>query len=131
MIRPIAQRNIEIVEIPSIGDYQSPISFSVKAIDKPESLQSKKNTILLDANLIKFPLQLRKWKEGDWFIPFGMQGKKKVSDFFIDEKFSQFEKENTWLLISDGQITWIVNHRLDDRHKISASTSNYLQIVTY
>jgi tRNA(Ile)-lysidine synthase len=59
-----------------------------------------------------------------------MKGKKKLSDFFIDEKFSQFEKEDSWLLISNNEVVWIINHRLDDRHKVSSSTINVLQIET-
>ena len=59
-----------------------------------------------------------------------MKGKKKLSDFFIDEKFSQFEKKESWLLISDNEIVWLINHRLDDRYKVSRNTINVLQIET-
>ena len=75
-------------------------------------------------------VKIRKWKEGDSFVPFGMKGKKKLSDFFIDEKFSQFEKEDTWLLMSGNEVVWLINHRLDDRHKVSSITTNILQIET-
>ena len=56
-----------------------------------------------------------------------MDQMKKLSDFFINEKFSVLDKERTWLLVSDGKIVWICGHRLDDRFKITES-SNMLRI---
>lgn len=83
----------------------------------------------LDADKIQFPLSLRIWKEGDKFRPFGMRGKKKVSDFLIDKKLSRFEKENTWVLLSDNQIIWIVGHRIDDSFKLTDSSKTVLKIT--
>lgn len=81
-----------------------------------------------DLDKLSFPLVLRKWKTGDFFYPLGMNMKKKmVSDYFIDEKFSIFDKENTWLLCSEQQIIWVVGHRMDERFKISHSTENVFQ----
>jgi tRNA(Ile)-lysidine synthase len=60
-----------------------------------------------------------------------MQGKKKLSKFFKDEKFSLFEKENTWLLCNaDNEIIWVPNHRQDRRFSSKVSTKNYLKITT-
>ncbi len=76
-----------------------------------------------DYDLLKFPLTLRRWKKGDKFVPLGLKGKKKVSDFFIDHKFSLIQKEETWVLTNnDGKIIWIVGHRLDNRFKITNKT---------
>ena len=87
------------------------------------------NEIYVDKNLLKFPLLLGKWKEGQYFYPFGMQGKsKKVSKFFKDEKLSNLEKENTWILYSDNQIVWIVGKRLDERFKVTPNTTTILKI---
>jgi tRNA(Ile)-lysidine synthase len=130
VIQPLTSQLAEVFEIPSIGDYRTPFRISLNIIDKPHSLRTQKNGIFIDADTIKFPLKIRKWEEGDSFVPFGMKGKKKLSDFFIDEKFSQFEKEDTWLLISANEIVWLINHRLDDRHKVSSITTNILQIET-
>ncbi len=77
---------------------------------------------VLDFDKIQFPLVLRRWQKGDVFKPLGMQGKKKVSDFFIDQKMSLFEKENVWLLCSSGEIVWIVGHRIDERFKLVETT---------
>ena len=130
VIQPLMNQLAEVFEIPSLGDYNIPFRISLNTIDKPHSLRTKKKSVFLDADTIKFPLKIRKWEKGDSFVPFGMKGKKKLSDFFIDEKFSQFEKEKTWLLISDNEIVWLINHRLDDRHKVSSITTNVLQIET-
>lgn len=72
---------------------------------------------------------MRKWREGDYFYPFGMNGKKKkVSKFFKDEKMSVSEKENTWLLLSGKDIVWIVGRRADERFKVTENTTQILKI---
>lgn len=89
---------------------------------------SDSKTIFVDSKLVKFPLTLRKWKEGDYFYPFGMKGKKKVSKFLKDEKFSLSEKEKAWLLCSNNEVIWIVGERMDDRFKITEHTQTILKI---
>jgi tRNA(Ile)-lysidine synthase len=85
--------------------------------------------IFVDAQKIHYPLVLRKWKEGDSFQPFGMNGKtKKISKFFKDEKLSLIDKENTWLLCSDDQIVWVVGMRQDERFKIEKTSNRILKI---
>lgn len=86
------------------------------------------NCIFVDEDKIQFPLQLKRWTEGDYFYPFGMNGKKKLSKYFKDEKMSLIDKENTWLLCSDNQIIWIIGKRQDDRFKIDQKTTKILQI---
>ena len=86
-------------------------------------------TIFVDADQLVYPLVLRKWKTGDAFMPFGMDGKsKKVSKLFKDEKLSLIEKENIWLLCSNNQIVWIVGIRADDRFRTTNETKNILKI---
>lgn len=82
-----------------------------------------------DADKINFPLVLRKWQKGDYFYPLGMKGKKLLSDYFTDAKFSIPEKENTWLLLSGKKIVWVINHRMDERFKIKKETNNCIQLT--
>jgi tRNA(Ile)-lysidine synthase len=82
----------------------------------------------IDSRKVKYPIIIRKWKSGDHFYPLGMKQKKKLSDYFIDSKYSRFDKENTFILESDGKIVWIVGDRIDDRFKITDSTKEGLLI---
>ena len=77
----------------------------------------------LDFDKIQFPLILRHWHHGDRFHPLGMKGSKLLSDFFVDQKFTEWQKRNVWLLVSaDGDILWVVGYRIDERYKVSIST---------
>ena len=76
----------------------------------------------------RFPLIIRGWKTGDFFYPLGMKQKKKLSDYFIDRKYSLVKKENTLILESEGKIVWIIGERLDERFKVTESTSRILMI---
>lgn len=91
--------------------------------------QGSNRTIFVDADQLVFPLVLRKWKTGDVFMPFGMDGKsKKVSKLFKDDKLSLIEKENTWILCSNDQIVWIIGIRADNRFRTADKTKNILKI---
>ena len=91
------------------------------------SVQST-NTIFVDEEKLTFPLEIRKWHEGDSFFPFGMNGSKKLSKYFKDEKFSLLDKSNTWLLCCDNQIVWVIGKRQDERFKVEETTTKILKI---
>jgi tRNA(Ile)-lysidine synthase len=91
--------------------------------------ETNSNCIFVDENKLKFPLTIRKWQEGDYFYPSGMNGKKKLSKYFKDEKYSLLDKENQWLLCSEDQIVWVIGKRADDRFKSKETTQNSIKIV--
>jgi tRNA(Ile)-lysidine synthase len=97
-----------------------------KVLDK--LILDDSNSISVDYDKINFPLTIRKKQKGDYFFPIGLNGKKKVSKYFKDEKMSLLEKENTWLLCSKNDIIWVIGKRLDDRFKITNSSSKILKI---
>lgn len=83
-----------------------------------------KDFAYVDADKLMFPLILRSWQEGDKFKPLGMDGYKKLSDFFIDEKVPLSEKEQIPVLVNgNGEIIWIAGWRQDNRYKLTGSTT--------
>ncbi|WP_370213981.1 tRNA lysidine(34) synthetase TilS [Mesoflavibacter profundi] len=96
---------------------------SVEEIGKTD-----KSTIYIDKKTLKYPLTVRHWEKGDYFYPLGMQGKKKLSKFFKDEKLSLLDKQKTLLLCSDHQVVWVINHRADNRFKLTKQTQDILKI---
>ena len=111
-----------------INEINIPINIKIKKLSASADIAFNKHTIYIDADKIKYPLVLRKWRSGDWFIPFGMKGRKKLSDYFTDRKFSLKDKEDAWLLASGDDIVWIVGERNDDRFKISENTKQIISI---
>ncbi|HXB40944.1 MAG TPA: tRNA lysidine(34) synthetase TilS [Bacteroidia bacterium] len=83
---------------------------------------SLKNIAYLDADKLKFPMKITRWQNGDRFVPLGMWHSKKLSDFFVGEKMSMFDKDNQWILRNKEAIVWVIGRRIDDRFKITPST---------
>jgi tRNA(Ile)-lysidine synthase len=90
--------------------------------------KSDSKSVFVDKDLLQFPLRIREKEEGDVFFPLGMIGKKKVSKFFKDEKFSLLDKENARLLCSGNDIVWVIGKRADNRFKVTENTKNILKI---
>ena len=104
------------------------LTFTKLSVDINFTIDPTKEVANLDLHKVTFPLTLRRWEKGDTFHPFGMDKKKKLSDFFIDIKLSVLEKENIMLLCSGSQILWIVGHRIDHRFRITSHTKEVLQV---
>lgn len=83
---------------------------------------------LLDADKLKFPLTIRKWRNGDFFYPLGMENPKKISDFFVDTKINIAQKQDIYLLVSGNDIVWIIGKRIDNRYKINADTEKVYRL---
>lgn len=114
--------------IASAGDVAHlPVQLSIELSDHP-AVTAASHIACLDADLVRFPLTLRRWREGDKFRPLGMAGFKKLSDYLIDEKISRADKQRAWLLESNNEVVWLVNHRIDDRFKLSSRTKKMIKI---
>ena len=109
------------------------IDDKTSSIDKPISLNFdhgvnvnslKKNQAYLSFDKLNFPLTLRKWSNGDFFYPTGMNGKKMISKYFKDEKYSKIEKESQWLLCSGENIVWVIGKRCDRRFIAKSNPKN-------
>ena len=95
--------------------------FKITKIDTfDEILKEKmnKNVIFVSKKKFSYPLFLRKWQAGDEFYPFGLKGKKKLSDFFKDLKLNLIEKDEIDILCCNDSIMWVVGIRADDRFKV-------------
>ena len=111
-----------------LSDLPINLKLSTEEYSPQFEIQKSRTIVQVDNDKLTFPLLLRKWRKGDWFVPFGMNGKKKISDFFTDNKFSLFDKEETWILLSGKDIVWIVNHRADNRFRITEETKKVCSI---
>ena len=107
----------------------SVLYFEIVDVDSLPSYNVADNVALLDADKVEFSLTLRRWSEGDTFIPFGMTGRKKVSDFLIDGKVSMAEKNRQFVLISGTEIAWLAGRRIADPFRITDSTERVLRIT--
>lgn len=87
-----------------------------------------KNLACLDADKLTFPLMIRQWQTGDKFVPFGMTGKKNVSDYLTDNKKNFEEREETVVVCSQDKIVWLAGERPDNRFRIEDTTKNILLI---
>ena len=107
----------------------SVLYFELRDIDDIQSFGVPEHIAQVDADKLKNPLTVRRWQEGDWFIPYGMSGRKKVSDYLIDHKVPLPEKARQFVLLSGDEIVWLVGRRIDDRYRLTAETENVLRIT--
>ncbi|MDC0008343.1 tRNA lysidine(34) synthetase TilS, partial [bacterium] len=108
------------------GEVTHPIRLQFEEVSRMNELGNK--ALYVDEKTLKYPLTVRKWKNGDYFHPLGMQGKKKLSKYFKDEKVDVIAKEKQWLLCSDDQIVWVIGRRGDNRFKVTEKTKRIIKI---
>ncbi|MBO6025346.1 MAG: tRNA lysidine(34) synthetase TilS [Bacteroidales bacterium] len=132
----IGRNELQLSEIKPIVDEEIAIQIGEEEIHLPLNLCFSKldnsadffidkspEVAQLDFDKIQFPLTLRHWQHGDRFHPLGMNGSKLLSDFFVDQKFTEWQKQNVWLLVSsNGDILWVVGYRIDERYKVTSET---------
>jgi len=92
-------------------------------------ISKDKQSASLDLDKIKQPLFIRKVKSGDWFVPFGMKGKKLLSDFMTDLKFPLTKKEKQTVVCCGNEIAWVIGERISDHYRIDNATHKILQIT--
>lgn len=129
-VKETESRSTMVIDSPE-GDHQFG-DWSITMVELPVSEFTKSqsvNEIYLDADTVQFPLIIRRWELGDAFQPLGMKGKKKISDFLVDRKVPLIEKQSTMVLESDTRICWVINHRIDDRCKVTVKTQKLLKIT--
>jgi tRNA(Ile)-lysidine synthase len=128
ILEEIQKEDATIYEVEADAEISFPIKLKIETVSETKK-STDSATIYVDKEKLKFPLTVRKWQEGDYFCPAGIDGKKKVSKYFKDEKMSLSEKENTWLLISENEIVWIIGKRQDRRFYIENTTTPVLKIA--
>lgn len=120
-------------KIPETGVYKLndkiTLRLEIKKYKDKKDISILPNIATIDADKVVFPLMLRTPQQGDWFTPFGMKGKKSVSDFLTDKKLTLFEKERQPLIEdANGNIIWLIGLRTDNRYRIKEDTKNILYI---
>lgn len=85
-----------------------------------------KKTACFDADKLKGAISYRRYQTGDSFVPFGMKGTKKISDYLTDLKFSISQKEQQWVLCCGERIAWLIGERTDNRFRIDETTKRIL-----
>ncbi|MBP9927327.1 MAG: tRNA lysidine(34) synthetase TilS [Cyclobacteriaceae bacterium] len=107
-----------------LGNYK----IDIKRVEQAKPDASNRVAIL-DADRVSFPIIWRKWRPGDYFFPLGMEHRKKISDFLIDQKISITEKDSITVLESAGEILWVVGQRIDNRYKLTPTTRQALSLT--
>ena len=100
-------------------------------IDNVSEYHLPSDVALLDESKLQYPLRLRRWREGDTFIPFGMAGRKKVGDYLTDQKVPIVERKRQFVLLSGEDIVWVVGRRTDERYRVGAHTEGILKVTKY
>lgn len=135
LVKPLVENTEDtIYKIPETGNYSFTntlhLTLSIEENHANYLIGKEPKTAFLDADKVQFPLILRHFQQGERFVPFGMTGKKLISDYLTDKKCSLFEKQQQMVLTdATGEIIWLVNQRTDNRYKVTTTTRRILKIV--
>ena len=122
----LRDRNDLIAYSMEVNDKKPELSIMVLECTSSFVIPKDKRIACVDADKIQLPLVIRKWEKGDKFVPFGMTGKKKLSDYMTDKKFTLHQKENQYVVCCGEEIVWLVNERSDNRFRITDKTERVL-----
>lgn len=128
-----------VMTVRGAGNYHfNGVSFKVEVLpwEQGMPLKQPEGVLVMDAAKLRFPFVCRRWRKGDWFVPFGMKGKKKVSDVFTDLKYDTLEKDEAIMIVdvqseamaAQQHVAGIIGVRIDDRYKVTSSTSEIIRI---
>ncbi|HET9569916.1 MAG TPA: tRNA lysidine(34) synthetase TilS [Bacteroidales bacterium] len=130
-----------VTEIPPLDEAEFPLEEGQSSLNEPFQMHcqlvhsdknfqisTSKSKAYLDADKLLFPLIIRHPRKGDNFIPFGMHGRKLISDYCIDRKMNALEKEELWLLCSGKDVVWVIGERIDNRFRIDETTKRIFQL---
>ncbi|MFK7932211.1 MAG: tRNA lysidine(34) synthetase TilS, partial [Saprospiraceae bacterium] len=127
--QPIDNQNIKL----EINNKNQVVTFGAEQWESfileeiPTDLKTKRNEVLLDYDLLQFPLTLRRYRSGDSFQPFGLNGKSQtIKKYCKDHQIDRFHRERLWLLCSGEEICWLVDQRADERFKVTKKTRKIL-----
>lgn len=99
-------------------------------VDNLKDYGDGKKSASFDFDKLIPPLKIRGRIDGDFFYPFGLGKKKKIQDFFVDEKIPRDERNSIPLLVdSCNNIFWVVGYRIDDRYKVDKNTKRVLKLT--
>ena len=110
-----------------VSEITNPIKLTIQNTDDYTS--KNKEQIIIDKDLVNYPLSLKKWHHGDAMYPTGMKGSKKISQLFKDNKLSLLDKEKIWILTdAKDHIIWVIGLRQDRRYLANKTSKNRLKI---
>jgi tRNA(Ile)-lysidine synthase len=128
----LTTRQTEHVPVVQLSEPDAEVQFgtyvlkTVAGVDQIK-LQKRVHFADVDQDKLVYPLTLRTWQQGDFFIPLGMEGRKKISDFFINQKLPLHVKNQVPLLVNgNGEIIWVAGYRLDNRYKVTSQTKKVI-----
>lgn len=120
---------MKIMRIPEEGCYRLNESCQLKVQKNAVYVSKISHIATLDAAKVSFPLVVRRVEEGDWMQPYGMKGRKLLSDMMTDLKMNVFEKRRQLVVVdAQGNVLWLVGIRVDARVAVSASTADVVEL---
>ncbi len=118
------------LRIPEEGTYVLDDQTRISVKREPVWISRDAAVATVDASRVRFPLTVRRVEEGDWMIPYGMEGRKLLSDLMTDRKMTVFEKRRQLVVVDgEGNVVWLVGIRTDNRCRVSSDTTEVLRLV--